>query len=180
MTNKSLSVILTLAVLFLSSAPLSATSPDKYDDYQKQFENAAPPPYFQKIKERKLTTPDAEHQDKNAVHDSPARFKKREQNAGASDFVREFTALPERTVRLNEEISDDPLKIEKHLEKELELDLLTALSLARNPGLATALEKKKAALNQYSQAANLQEILNQYLAFAEAVNTRVGPRQTGL
>ncbi|MDF1552618.1 MAG: TolC family protein [Deferrisomatales bacterium] len=55
------------------------------------------------------------------------------------------------------------------------LPTLETLVWLRNPGIHAATRRVQAALQQYDQAANLDEILRQYQAFTEGVMPGVGP-----
>ncbi len=55
------------------------------------------------------------------------------------------------------------------------LETLEILALLRSPGVASAEERFRAALESYSQVANLDEILRQYAAFTASLMPGVGP-----
>ena len=65
---------------------------------------------------------------------------------------------------------------EAQLAQPITLELLVALGYEWNPGLKSAREKIRAVLEQYPQAAYLENVLRQYNAFTKQLDTKVGPR----
>ncbi|MCG9132232.1 TolC family protein [Candidatus Poribacteria bacterium] len=61
------------------------------------------------------------------------------------------------------------------LTQPIVLELLIALGYEWNPGLKSAREKIRAVLEQYPQAAYLENVLRQYNAFTKQLDTKVGP-----
>ncbi len=71
--------------------------------------------------------------------------------------------------------------LDERLADGIELDLLEGLVHELNPGLKAAREDVKATIQQYSQAAYLDNILQQYTAFTKQLNTKIGhPRHKGM
>ncbi len=66
-------------------------------------------------------------------------------------------------------------EMEARLAEPINLDLLLSLAYERNPGLQAAYRKIEAALEQYPQAAYLDNVLSQYNAFTKQLNTKIGP-----
>lgn len=66
-------------------------------------------------------------------------------------------------------------KIKKRLKQGIGPVSLVAAAFERNPGLESAKKKWSAALEKYSQATRLDNILRQYQAFVKDLNTKVGP-----
>jgi len=54
-------------------------------------------------------------------------------------------------------------------------ETLETLTLLRNPGIEAAANRFRAAVEKFSQVANLDEILRQYTAFTEGLMTGIGP-----
>ncbi len=54
-------------------------------------------------------------------------------------------------------------------------EILTTITLLRNPGIAAAENRFRGTLEKFSQVANLDEILRQYTAFNEGLMTGIGP-----
>jgi len=65
-------------------------------------------------------------------------------------------------------------EMDARLAKPINLDLLLNLAHERNQGLQSAYRKIDAALEQYSQAAYLDNVLSQYNAFTKQLNIKVG------
>jgi len=65
--------------------------------------------------------------------------------------------------------------LDERLAGPVDLELLLGLAWARNPGLAAARKSLQATLEQYPQAAYLDNILQQYNAFAKQLDAKVGP-----
>ena len=65
-------------------------------------------------------------------------------------------------------------EIDVRLKKPVNLDLLLSLAYRRNQGLQSAYSKIEAVLEQYPQAAYLDNVLSQYNAFTRQLNTKVG------
>ena len=63
---------------------------------------------------------------------------------------------------------------EARLAQPITLELLVALGYEWNPGLKSAREKIRAVLEQYPQAAYLENVLRQYNAFTKQLDTKVG------
>ncbi|MHA2069214.1 MAG: TolC family protein, partial [Candidatus Thorarchaeota archaeon] len=66
-------------------------------------------------------------------------------------------------------------EIEEILKQGIALDSLISVAFERNPGLASAKKDWAAALEKYSQATQLDNILQQYQAFIKDLDTKVGP-----
>jgi outer membrane protein, heavy metal efflux system len=70
---------------------------------------------------------------------------------------------------------DDPLPAATALEGRFSLESLETLALLRNSGIRAAERRLQAALENFGQIAQLDEILRQYSAFSEGLMTDVGP-----
>jgi outer membrane protein TolC len=73
-----------------------------------------------------------------------------------------------RQLAVNEEIKEI-------LKQGIDLDILISVAFERNPGLRSARKSWAAALEKYSQATRLDNILRQYQSFIKDLNTKVGP-----
>ena len=65
-------------------------------------------------------------------------------------------------------------EMDTRMTKPVNLDLLLNLAYERNQGLQSAYRKIEAALEQYPQAAYLDNVLSQYNAFTKQLNTKIG------
>jgi len=93
--------------------------------------------------------------------------------AGEKSLLFDFES--EKNVKVRE-LAKDYGKIKKFLSENINLDSLIAAAYERNPALADAKSLWKSAIEKYSQAARLDEIMRQYRAFVKDLNTKVGPR----
>ncbi len=91
--------------------------------------------------------------------------------AGEKSLLFDFESEKEvRSIAKNDE------KIKKFLSENISLSSLIAAAYERNPALADAKKTWKSAIEKYSQASRLDEIMRQYRAFVKDLNTKVGPR----
>ncbi len=74
------------------------------------------------------------------------------------------------------ELAKSP-ELDAKLAKEVELELLLGLVPELNPAVIAATEELRATLEQYPQAAYLEDILRQYNAFTKQLDTKVGPQR---
>jgi cobalt-zinc-cadmium efflux system outer membrane protein len=66
-------------------------------------------------------------------------------------------------------------EIKEVLQQSVDLDSLISAAFERNPGLSSARKDWRAALEKYSQATQLDNILQQYQAFIKDLDTKAGP-----
>ena len=78
-------------------------------------------------------------------------------------------------VRALRDTAGDAAKAAETLAAGFDLEHLVTLALLRNRGVRAAADNLRAALQQYNQAWNLDEILRQYSAFTEGLMAGVGP-----
>jgi outer membrane protein TolC len=83
---------------------------------------------------------------------------------------------PDSTIlaSLRPAVSDDS-KATAALQSGFSPQTLEALTLLRNPGIEAAANRFRAAVEKFSQVANLDEILRRYTAFTEGLMTGIGP-----
>ncbi len=86
-----------------------------------------------------------------------------------------FYDLSTDTVKAHRHLAASPEKARERLAEPITLELLVALGYEWNPGLKSAHEKIRAILEQYPQAAYLENVLRQYNAFTKQLDTKVGP-----
>ena len=86
-----------------------------------------------------------------------------------------FYDLSTDTMRAHRHLAASPEKARDRLAEPITLELLVALGYEWNPGLKSAHEKIRAILEQYPQAAYLENVLRQYNAFTKQLDTKVGP-----
>ena len=86
-----------------------------------------------------------------------------------------FYDLLTDTMKGYRQLAASPEEAKTQLTQPIALELLVALGYEWNPGLKSAREKIKAVLEQYPQAAYLENVLRQYNAFTKQLDTKVGP-----
>ncbi len=87
-----------------------------------------------------------------------------------------FYDLSTDTMKAYRQLATSPEATEARLAEPITLELLVALGYEWNPGLKSIREKIRAVLEQYPQAAYLENVLRQYNAFTKQLDTKVGPR----
>ena len=86
-----------------------------------------------------------------------------------------FYDLSTDTMKTYRELAASPEDANAKLAQPIGLELLVGLGYEWNPGLKAAREKIRAILEQYPQAAYLENVLRQYNAFTKQLDTKVGP-----
>ena len=86
-----------------------------------------------------------------------------------------FYDLSTDTMKAYRQFATSPEAAEARLAEPITLELLVALGYEWNPGLKSIREKIRAVLEQYPQAAYLENVLRQYNAFTKQLDTKVGP-----
>ena len=86
-----------------------------------------------------------------------------------------FYNLSTDTMKAHRQLAASPEAARARLAEPVALELLVALGYEWSPGLKSAREKIRAILEQYPQAAYLENVLRQYNAFTKQLDTKVGP-----
>ena len=86
-----------------------------------------------------------------------------------------FYDLSTDTLETYRQLAASSEEARTRLTQPIVLELLIALGYEWNPGLKSAHEKIRAVLEQYPQAAYLENVLRQYNAFTKQLDTKVGP-----
>ncbi len=86
-----------------------------------------------------------------------------------------FYDLSTDTVKAYRQLAASPEEAKTLLAQSIQLELLIALGYEWNPGLKSAREKIRAVLEQYPQAAYLENVLRQYNVFTKQLDTKTGP-----
>ena len=86
-----------------------------------------------------------------------------------------FYDLSTDTMKAHRQLAASPEAARARLAEPIALELLVALGYEWSPGLKYAREKIRAILEQYPQAAYLENVLHQYNAFTRQLDTKVGP-----
>ena len=172
-----LTCFLLLSILLLACANGRQTI---YQEQLTQFQEAPTPQYYRTEVAKEVT---ASKIDKQVEKDAFLT----EVEAKVLKFQKEFQAQLENEMPIPEPFYDfsipkiylelatkvDQAKV--RLAETVNLDLLLVFGYAWNPGIKAARKKLKATLEQYPQAAYLDNILQQYNAFTKQLDTKIGP-----
>ena len=99
---------------------------------------------------------------------------KEEQVVSAPEPFYDFSS--DQSMEYRSLVKDDE-GMNKRLAEPVNLDLLLSLAFERNQGLQAAYRKIEATLEQYPQAAYLDNILLQYNAFTKQLDTKIGKQR---
>ena len=168
---------LLLSILLLACANGRQTI---YQEQLTQFQEAPTPQYYRTEVAKEVTASKIDKQvDKDAFLT--------EVEAKVLKFQKEFQAQLENEMPIPEPFYDFSIpkiylelatkvdQAEARLAETVNLDLLLAFGYAWNPGIKAARKKLKATLEQYPQAAYLDNVLQQYNAFTKQLDTKIGP-----
>ena len=86
-----------------------------------------------------------------------------------------FYNLSTDTMKAYRQLAASPEVAKARLAEPITLELLVAFGYEWSPGLKSIREKIRAVLEQYPQAAYLENVLRQYNAFTKQLDTKVGP-----
>ncbi|RME02867.1 MAG: TolC family protein [Planctomycetota bacterium] len=156
-----------------ASAFLIFLSSCLYRQKLQEYEAFSTTPYAsESINEAKKSKPMPKKiQRKVSNLESIAKKKRQEvsKNLWKSDFYDFSSPAFQKAQKLVEQN-----QAEKQLQKKVSLDLLIAIALKQNPALQEAKSNLQATLDQYQQAAFLEEIVFSYQSFVRELNLRVG------
>lgn len=152
---------------------------EAYQDLLTQFQDAPQPEYYHTEVAKELSPPDepkAEGTFPNEVEAKVLKFKKEWEAQLTSETLISEPFFNFSTVKIQEyrKLATSAEEADAQLARGVNLDLLLALGYEWNPGLKAAREKLKATLEQYPQAAYLDNVLRQYNAFTKSLNTKIG------
>ncbi len=177
------SAILILSTLVLSFLVLStlALSP-LYADYSKMnedLENYTPPEYFNdslnfETQENRphMTT----GKNLTAVSAGIETMKHAyEKQISKDNKILFISNLDSKLFSRLLKISQDKEAVKKIIRYNLILDEIEILSALRNPAILSAQKKVKAEIESFNQVMDLDANLEQYSAFTEGINTKIGP-----
>jgi len=169
-------LLITLSLFIGFSAKPSLAK--NYDEMLEEFNSSKLTDNVVSSEESKTleTTPDIVDDNfikrKKELEAMSARWDSLISKVGRNDL---FNFESEKSIKVRELAKDDG-KIKKFLSESINLSSLIAAAYERNPALADAKIVWKSAIEKYSQAARLDEIMRQYRAFVKDLNTKVGPR----
>ncbi|MDE0466638.1 MAG: TolC family protein [Candidatus Poribacteria bacterium] len=155
----------------------------RLETYQELRNTAVQQPaYYYTEVEKKITNTESElivEPDPflNEIEAKVLRYQKQWQAQLESEIpvLNLFYDLSTDTMKAYRELAASPEDAKARLAQPIGLELLVALGYEWNPGLKAAREKIRAVLEQYPQAAYLENVLRQYNAFTKQLDTKVGP-----
>ncbi len=141
-----------------------------------------PPAYYYTEVEKKITNTESElivepDQYLSEIEAKVLKYQKQWQAQLESEtpMPNLFYEFSTDTMKAYRELAASPEVAKTQLAQPIALELLVALGYEWNPGLKSAREKIRAVLEQYPQAAYLENVLRQYNAFTKQLDTKVGP-----
>jgi outer membrane protein TolC len=148
-----------------------------YRDMKQQIETYSPPAYLQD-----LTGPPHEAEEPDRRSDFAAEMKKVDEikskwlkSLASVDSEPVFFRPDDRLLGSLRPAGSDARAAGVTLRGEFRLATLETLALLRSPGIKAAEKRLRAAIEAFSQVYNLEDILRQYTAFTEGIQTGVGP-----
>ena len=165
-----------LSIILLLSVGAGVSSAN-YKEMMEDFDAYQPPSYYDsQLRTKPLSQPkkaeDSFKKDLKVVEEIKAKWVKAiDVPSTESIFINIDESLIESLKKASLNDSDTHSKVSK----SISLDTLEALVFLRNPAIKSAENQFIASTEQFSQIANLDEILRQYSAFIEGSNTGVGP-----
>ncbi|MFC1715027.1 TolC family protein [Candidatus Poribacteria bacterium] len=167
--------ILLPAVCLLLALILSACGRVSHTPYHQALEQAATPPepeYYRAEVSRSVETWVETETSTGWTEELERLFQmKEEQQVSAPEPFYDFSSP--QSVEYRRLVTDSEKMIAR-LAEPVNLDLLLSLAFERNQGLQAAYRKIEATLEQYPQAAYLDNILLQYNAFTKQLDTKIG------
>lgn len=164
------SVICLLLPLILSACGRVSQEP-----YLEALEQASTPPeteYYRYEMSRSVEIlPETDASDRWTEELEQLFQMKVEQQASVPEPFYDFVSPESMEYR---RLVTDEEKMDARLAEPTNLDLLLNLAFERNQGLQSAYVKIEATLEQYPQAAYLDNILGQYNAFTKQLDTKIG------
>ena len=165
--------LLTLSLALLSATPLLAG----YNDLVRQWETYAPPDdVIPPTPAAAVATPPPVDDEFARQRQALSALRDKWQRDLSVDTAEAVFHRPSADLwdRL-QDARDNPLPAAAALEGRFTLEILETLALLRNSGIRAAERRLRAALENFGQVAQLDEILRQYSAFSEGLMTGVGP-----
>ena len=155
----------------------------RLETYQKlRSTEVQPPAYYYTEVEKKSANPENEPTVEpdpflSEIEEKVLKYQKQWQAQLESEtpIPNLFYDLSTDTMKGYRQLAASPEEAKTRLTQPVALELLVALGYEWNPGLKSAREKIKAVLEQYPQAAYLENVLRQYNAFTKQLDTKVGP-----
>ncbi len=167
-------IITTLLFILSVSAGVSNAN---YKDMIEDYDSYQPPSYYDsQIKTKPLFKPKLSHdsfkEDLQIVDEIKSRWVSSvETTIDNSPFLK----ISEKLTTQLKSVAIDDGATHKEISKSISLETLETLVFLRNPAIKAAENQFIASTEQFSQVANLDEILRQYSAFTEGVKTGIGP-----
>lgn len=148
-----------------------------YNEMREEYEGYLPPAYFQSqlrpVPESSPAQPyHSFEKEEKRLNAAKTRWEK---DLGENREMDTFSYIDTKLLDLLAEAKFEAGAASNILGGKYSIETLEALALLRNPSVESAEKRFRAAIEQFSQIANLDEILRQYSAFTEEVMTGIGP-----
>ena len=169
--------------LIMLTALVSGCASHRLETYQelRSTEVELPAYYYTEIEKKIANTDSAATVEPDSylseIEENVLKYQKQWQAQLESEtpIPNPFYDLSTDTMEAYRQVAASPEEAKTRLTQPIVLELLIALGYEWNPGLKSAREKIRAVLEQYPQAAYLENVLRQYNAFTKQLDTKVGP-----
>ena len=170
MNNK---IILIFIFLSMSASAYGAN----YKEMINEYDAYQPPSYYksqfkQSQAHEAKSTQDSFKQELRIIDELKSGWV---DSLGTQNEESSFYSVDEALISSLKEIAIDDVATNSKISNKVSLETLEALAFLRNSSIKSAKNAFVATTEQFSQIANLDEILRQYSAFVEGTNTGVGP-----
>jgi cobalt-zinc-cadmium efflux system outer membrane protein len=168
-----------IAIVVVAAALSGCTTSTRYDVLRTEFVNTKPSAYYA----AEVAAPDTEEDNAsvsytdffNDVERKIMRSKERWETAlAAENDPAALENFEPGNYAAYRELAADP-NLDDRLGEGIDLPTLTGLVHELNPAIKAAGTRLRATLEQYPQAAYLDNVLQQYNAFTKQLDTRIGP-----
>ena len=176
------SVTLSITVIIIAVL-VGGCANRRLETYQKlRSTEVQPPPYYYTEVAKKISNTENEPTVEpdpflSEIEEKVLKYQKQWQAQLESEtpIPDLFYDLSTGTMKAYRQVAASPEEAKTQLTQSVVLELLVALGYEWNPGLKSAREKIRAVLEQYPQAAYLENVLRQYNAFTKQLDTKAGP-----
>ena len=169
--------------LIMLAVLISGCAKHRLETYQElRSIQVQPPAYYYTEVEKKITNTESEPVVEpdpflSEIEAKVLKYQKQWQAQLESEtpMPNLFYDLSTDTMKAHRQLAASPEAARTRLAEPIALELLVALGYEWSPGLKSARKKIRAILEQYPQAAYLENVLRQYNAFTKQLDTKVGP-----
>jgi outer membrane protein TolC len=170
----ALTVSFAALILFCGESSFAGSA---YDEMRNGFDKRSNVSY---VKDGlRITKSDREHAGDDVTDTLNEITKLQEEwleSIGAEEPAEFYTIDNELKAKVEAAYEDDET-IRALLTNEVSLDLLTALLIYKNPAILSAENSIDAAVTRFSQVANLDLIMRDYVSFTQSLGDKIGPKK---